>query len=114
MNLSTKIKEAEERLIDSCNKIDPKYEILCDENYLELKTLFYQELRNLAEDMAKEIVPEEIKQVDGNWDKKPLKEGEEAIYCLTCGAFYYEGACICRAKNNIINEIKQRLETYLK
>jgi len=43
--------------------------------------------------------------VCGNWDKKPCKEGEIAVYCLTCEEFLLESICVCAVKNKLLDDL---------
>lgn len=110
MNLSTIIKEAGKRFDKDYNAID-NYGIIYgkggetiihkDGSQLEaIKDFLSQELKSLAEDMAKELVPEE-KYTD--YETDIISNPREALVWHRRSGY-----------NEAINEIKQRLETYLK
>lgn len=46
----------------------------------------------------------------GNFDFEPIKDEEEAAYCLTCEAFLYEEACRCMTVKKIIEKIIEKIK----
>lgn len=71
---------------------------LCMEELEKQKSLLLKELEERVEKMR-------IVSVAGNFDEQPIKIGEEAAYCLTCGAFLPESVCICEIKNDVLFQL---------